>query len=110
MPYYILQEITLNISFAPIGLLNMFNASGAIEQCEIHKPSDTQAEQTTTTTIALKVRGCGRFGAYCSQRPLKCTIGGVDREFEYDSASGLVTLEIPAPEEEMYRWLLEIQV
>ncbi|KAK4799097.1 hypothetical protein SAY86_024462 [Trapa natans] len=102
-----LQEITPDISFAPIGLLDMFNASGAIEQCEIHKPSETQPEHST---MSLKVRGCGRFGAYCTQKPIKCTVGGVDREFEYDSATGLVVVEIPAPEEEMYRWLLEIQV
>lgn len=100
----------------------MFNAGGAVELCEIHKSLDTKPETSdgevvsesttalTTATVTLKVRGCGRFGAYCSQRPLKCTVGGADCEFEYDSATGLVTVEIPVPEEEMYRWLLEIQV
>ncbi|XP_031398942.1 probable galactinol--sucrose galactosyltransferase 2 [Punica granatum] len=119
------KEITSNISFAPIGLLNMFNSGGAVEQCDIRKDNKAESfdgevasELTTalsenrspTATVSLKVRGCGRFGAYCSQRPLKCTVGSVDHAFEYDSATGLVTVEIPVPQEEMYRWPIEIQV
>ncbi|KAK4766766.1 hypothetical protein SAY87_008408 [Trapa incisa] len=48
-----LQDIRPNISFAPIGLLDMFNAGGAVEQCEIHKPLDTQP-QPDHSTITLK--------------------------------------------------------
>ncbi|KAF5473294.1 hypothetical protein F2P56_009916 [Juglans regia] len=122
-----LKEITSSISFAPIGLLDMFNTGGALEQVEIHVASDRKPElfvgevsselttslgenRSPTATIALKVRGCGRFGAYSSQRPLKCTVGNAETDFNYDSATGLVTFSIPMPEEEMYRWPLEIQV
>jgi raffinose synthase len=121
------QEITSNISFAPIGLLDMFNTGGAVEQVEIQMASDkspehfdgeVSSELTTslsenrfpTATIALRVRGCGRFGAYSSQRPLKCTVGNVDTDFNHDSATGLLTLTLPVAEEEMYRWPVEIQV
>jgi len=121
------QEITSSISFAPIGLLDMFNTGGAVEQVEVRMASDTKSElfdgevsselctslsedRSPTATIALKVRGCGRFGAYSSQRPLKCTVGNAETEFDYDSATGLVSFNIPTPEEEMYRWPLEIQV
>jgi raffinose synthase len=121
------QEITSNISFAPIGLLDMFNTGGAVEQVEIQMASDKSPEhfdgevsselttslsesRSPTATIALKVRGCGRFGAYSSQRPLKCTVGNVFTDFNYDSATGLVTLTLPVPVVEMYRWPVEIQV
>jgi raffinose synthase len=121
------QEITSSISFAPIGLLDMFNTGGAVEQVEVHMASDRKPElfdgevsselttslgedRSPTATIALKVRGCGRFGAFSSQRPLKCRVGNAETEFNYDSATGLVTINIPVPEEEMYRWPLEIQV
>lgn len=67
-------------------------------------------DRSPAATIALKVRGCGRFGAYSSQRPLKCRVGNAETEFNYDSATGLVAFNIPVPEEEMYRWPLEIQV
>lgn len=82
----------------------MFNTGGAVEKFEVEKGSNGGA------TIALKVRGCGRFGAYSSQRPLKCTVGSNETGFDYEAATGLVTLSIPVPEEEMHRWIVEIQV
>ncbi|XP_043690900.1 probable galactinol--sucrose galactosyltransferase 2 isoform X1 [Telopea speciosissima] len=122
-----LKEMTSNISFAPIGLLDMFNSSGSVEQYEVEKATDKKAElfdgevasehpsllsenRSPIATIVLKVRGCGRFGAYSSQRPLKCTVGNKETEFKYNPDTGLLTLTIPAPEEEMYRWPVEIQV
>ncbi|GAV57293.1 Raffinose_syn domain-containing protein [Cephalotus follicularis] len=122
-----IKDISSNISFAPIGLLDMFNSGGAVEQVEIHMAVDTKPElfdgevtselttalsenRSSTATIALKVRGCGRFGAYSSQRPLKCTVGNTETDFSYDAATGLVTLALPLPEEEMYRWSVEIRV
>lgn len=120
-----LKEITSNISFAPIGLLNMLNSSGAVEQLEVHtekKPElfdgEVPSELTTSLSgnrspmaiIALKVRGCGKFGAYSSQCPLKCIVGDVETEFSYDSDSGLLTMTLQVPREEMYRWPVEIQV
>ncbi|KAL1555316.1 putative galactinol--sucrose galactosyltransferase 2 [Salvia divinorum] len=93
-----LKKISADISFAPIGLLDMFNSGGAVEQSDISDGS-----------ITLRVRGCGRFGAYSSQRPLKCIVGGTETGFDYESATGLVSLSIPVPEEEMYRWAIEIK-
>ncbi|OAY40463.1 probable galactinol--sucrose galactosyltransferase 2 isoform X2 [Manihot esculenta] len=122
-----IKEITSNISFAPIGLLDMFNTGGAVDQFEIKMASDKKPEhldgevstdvttslsenRSPTATIALKVRGCGRFGAYSSQRPLKCIVGNAETNFNYDPDTGLVTLTLPVPEEEMYRWPVEIHV
>ncbi|GFY93656.1 seed imbibition 2 [Actinidia rufa] len=113
-----LKKITANISFAPIGLLDMFNTGGAVENLEVHLASDTKPELSTslsgnrspTATIALKVRGCGRFGAYSSQHPLKCKVGGAKIDFKYEPATGLLSFTIPVPEEEAYRWEVEVQV
>lgn len=105
----------------------MFNTGGAIEEVEVHlssekKPEpfdgDVLSEVTTylsksrspSATVELKVRGRGRFGAYCSQPPLKCTVDNIDTTFIYDTDTGLVSLNIPVPEEELYRWHIEIQV
>ncbi|KAL0404919.1 UNVERIFIED_CONTAM: putative galactinol--sucrose galactosyltransferase 2 [Sesamum radiatum] len=114
-----LKKITANISFAPIGLLDMFNSSGAVEQYEIQKTNEVLDDSVESrvlsenrppaATITLKVRGCGRFGFYSSQRPLKCIIGNTTT-FNFEAATGLVTLNIPVPKEEMYRWPVEIQV
>ncbi|KAH9678949.1 putative galactinol--sucrose galactosyltransferase 2 [Citrus sinensis] len=121
-----LKEISSNISFAAIGLLDMFNSGGAVENVDVRmaekKPelfdgevsseltSSLSDNRSPTATISLKVRGCGRFGIYSSQRPLKCTVGSIQTDFTYDSATGLMTMTLPVPEEEMYRWPVEIQV
>ncbi|KAK1374817.1 hypothetical protein POM88_031010 [Heracleum sosnowskyi] len=114
------QEIASNISFAAIGLLDMFNTSGAVEEFEVNLATEMKSElrndallseeKSTTAVIELRVRECGRFGAYSSQPPLKCTVGNVDTEFTYEAATGLVTLTIPVPEQEMYRWHIEISI
>lgn len=125
--FYPLKVVTSNISFAPIGLLDMFNSGGAVDLFETHlvtnkKPeffdgevsseltSSLSENRSPTVTIGLKVRGCGRFGAYSSQRPLKCMVDGAEADYNYDVATGLVTLMIPVAKEEMYRWSIEIQV
>ncbi|MED6206779.1 putative galactinol--sucrose galactosyltransferase 2 [Stylosanthes scabra] len=122
------EEIAPSISFAAIGLLDMFNSGGAMDQVEIHKVSDKNnvelydgevssevtnalsSNRSATATISLRVRGSGRFGVYSSQRPLKCTIGGAETEFSYDTDSGLTTFSILVPTEEMFKWPIEIQV
>uniref|UniRef100_A0A803MAA6 galactinol--sucrose galactosyltransferase n=1 Tax=Chenopodium quinoa TaxID=63459 RepID=A0A803MAA6_CHEQI len=121
-----LKEITSSISFTPIGLLDMYNCGGAVDQFDVPLSSDKKTEHfngevpteqinslsvtQSPTVIKLKVRGCGRFGAYSSQSPSKCTVDGVETEFQYDSETGLLTITLPVPQEEMYRWSVEIQV
>jgi len=107
--------------------MDMFNTGGAVEEVEIHRASDNKKElfdgevvselttslspnRTTTATIALKVRGSGKFGVYSSQRPLICMVDGTETKFDYDSENGLTTFSIPVPKEDMYKWLIKIQV
>uniref|UniRef100_A0ACD5U4J4 Uncharacterized protein n=1 Tax=Avena sativa TaxID=4498 RepID=A0ACD5U4J4_AVESA len=97
------RAVAPGVSFAPIGLLDMFNAGGAVEECAVNS-------QHKTARVTLRVRGCGRFGAYFSRRPLKCSLDLGDVEFSYDADTGLVTVDVPVPEQEMYRQALEIQV
>ncbi|CAL1353267.1 unnamed protein product [Linum trigynum] len=99
------KEVTSDISFAAIGLLDMFNSGGAMDQVEVNRTTPAAA-----ATISLRVRGCGRFGVYSSQRPVKCSVANVETDFDYDPATGLVTMNLPVPEEEMYRWPVEFQV
>ncbi|KAI4300776.1 hypothetical protein L6164_034112 [Bauhinia variegata] len=124
-----IKEIAPSISFAPIGLLDMFNTGGAVEHVEIHKlasenkaaeifDGEVVSELTTylssgrsaTATIGLRVRGSGRFGVYSSQRPLKCVVSDTETDFNYDSDNGLMSFSIPVPKEGMQTWSIEIQV
>ncbi|KAJ1293072.1 hypothetical protein BS78_01G040000 [Paspalum vaginatum] len=97
------RAVAPGVAFAPVGLLDMFNAGGAVEQCEARATA-------TDAAVLVRVRGCGRFGAYCSRRPARCTLDAAEAEFSYDADTGILALDIPVPEQELHRWSLEIQV
>ncbi|KAL6839028.1 hypothetical protein ACP4OV_031082 [Aristida adscensionis] len=97
-----LRAVAPGVSFAPVGLLDMFNAGGAVEECAV--------DDAGGSSVALRVRGCGRFGAYCSRRPARCLVDAAEAEFTYDADTGLITVELPVPGQELYRWKLEIVV
>ncbi|XP_010420865.1 PREDICTED: probable galactinol--sucrose galactosyltransferase 6 isoform X2 [Camelina sativa] len=73
------------VSFAPIGLVNMYNSGGAFEglRYEVEKKK-----------VVMEVKGCGKFGAYSSVKPKRCVVESNEIAFEYDSSSGLVTFEL----------------
>ncbi|KAJ1288609.1 hypothetical protein BS78_02G101000 [Paspalum vaginatum] len=102
-----LRDAAPGAAFAPVGLLDMFNAGGAVEGCDVRRAG---GDGDGGATVALSVRGCGRFGAYCSRRPARCVLDSADVEFGYDDDTGLVTVDLPVPEQELYRWTLEILV
>lgn len=109
-----IKVLAPGFSFAPIGLIDMFNAGGAIEGLKYEvkggaelvevdgesegidaaggRPENRSSE--LVGIVHLEVKGCGRFGAYTSAKPRRCTVDSSVVEFGYDSESGLVTLGI----------------
>lgn len=94
------KKLSNGAAFAPIGLLKMFNSGGAIKELKY--------ESVRTASIGMKVRGCGIFGAYSSVRPKKITIDTEEVEFEFEEGSGLITLALRIPEQELYLWDMTI--
>ncbi|KAM2193418.1 hypothetical protein ACFX1R_027704 [Malus domestica] len=89
------------LSFAPIGLVEMYNAGGAIEGLGYEQNG----------VVRLEVKGCGKFGAYSSAKPKKCRIGSNVVDFEYDSSSGLVILRLDhLPEDGQKVHVVEIEL
>ncbi|KAL9154396.1 hypothetical protein ABFS82_10G110800 [Erythranthe guttata] len=89
--------------FAPLGLIDMFNGGGAIQGLKY--------EEGENGVVYLEVKGCGRFGAYSLTKPKKCTIGSSAVDFEYDSASGLLTLnleEMPLEHQKVHYIVIEL--
>lgn len=80
-----------SIKFAPIGLTNMFNSGGTIQELE-YKASDAGYG------AHIKVKGGGNFLAYSSGTPKKCLLNGANVGFEW-SADGKLALSIPWIEE-----------
>ncbi|GAY37422.1 hypothetical protein CUMW_028850 [Citrus unshiu] len=102
-----IKVLSPGFSFAPLGLVNMFNAGGAIEglkyvveggaqltEIDDGYGGDQRAENCSNELVGkvcMEVKGCGKFGAYASAKPRRCTVDSNEVEFEYDSNSGLVT-------------------
>nr|XP_004508462.1 probable galactinol--sucrose galactosyltransferase 6 isoform X2 [Cicer arietinum] len=71
--------------FAPIGLVNMFNAGGSVQGL---------VYEDGLVGVHLEIKGCGKFGAYCSVRPTRCLLEDSVVDFEYDNDSGLLSFAI----------------
>ncbi|KAK4420175.1 putative galactinol--sucrose galactosyltransferase 6 [Sesamum alatum] len=62
------KTLAPGFSFAPLGLIDMFNAGGAIEGLKYNVTG-------LKALVSMEVKGCGRFGAYSSTKPRTCTVG-----------------------------------
>ncbi|WOL15478.1 putative galactinol--sucrose galactosyltransferase 6 isoform X1 [Canna indica] len=104
-----IKELTPGFRFAPLGLVDMYNAGGAIEELTYHVLTALSLEldysfvsellperrgPDAVAVVCMEVKGCGRFGAYSSVKPRRCLLGAVDVEFTYDSSSGFLTLHL----------------
>lgn len=94
------KELSNGVKFSPIGLIKMFNSGGAVK--EFNWGSNE------STNVAMKVRGCGQFGAYSSAQPKLITVDSEEVEFKYEEESGLVTIDLRVPEKELYQWSISI--
>ncbi|XP_060172034.1 probable galactinol--sucrose galactosyltransferase 6 [Lycium barbarum] len=128
-----IKVLAPGFSFAPLGLIDMYNAGGAIEglkyelkagaelseldsgyQGEGNLVADDRIENLSTEAVAvvsMEVKGCGRFGVYSSVKPRKCSVGGDMVDFAYDSESGLLTLnldDMPPADQKVH--IIEVEV
>ncbi|XP_043697579.1 probable galactinol--sucrose galactosyltransferase 2, partial [Telopea speciosissima] len=74
--------------FAPIGLIEMYNSGGAVEEMEFFNSS-------SNCGMNIKGRGPGRFGAYSNTKPKFCTVNGTEEEFEFKEKDNFLTMMIP---------------
>ena len=96
------KELSNGASFAPIGLIKMFNSGGAVKELRY--------ESMKSATIEARVRGSGMFGAYSSIRPKRITVDSDAIEFTYDEGCGLVTFGLGIPQRELYLWNITVEL
>jgi len=77
-----------DVQFAPIGLLEMYNSGGAVEELSCIR------DAANCIIIKIKGRGCGRFGVYSNVRPKHCLVDMKEEEFSYNSEDGLLTIKL----------------
>nr|XP_017243793.1 PREDICTED: probable galactinol--sucrose galactosyltransferase 1 isoform X2 [Daucus carota subsp. sativus] len=90
------KKLSTGDTFAAIGLINMFNSGGAIKKLKYESDKDE--------SVNIKVRGCGKFGAYASVRPKRITAGTHEIEFEHEEKSGFITFTLTEPVQDSYHW------
>ncbi|XP_074578056.1 putative galactinol--sucrose galactosyltransferase 6 isoform X2 [Curcuma longa] len=97
-----IKDLAPGFRFAPVGLVDMYNAGGAVVGLTYHVLNvSTLPEDAGSATgpeavamVCLEVKGCGRFGAYSSVKPRRCLLGSAAAEFAYDSSSGFLAVHL----------------
>lgn len=127
------KTLAPGFQFAPFGLIDMYNAGGAIEGLKYELKSGAQLSELehgyewednrdggerienlsaeVVAVVSIEVKGCGRFGAYSTAKPRKCTVGSSMVEFTYDLASGLISLILDhMPKEDQKVHIVDIEL
>ncbi|KAM0933266.1 putative glycosyl hydrolase 36, aldolase-type TIM barrel, glycoside hydrolase superfamily [Dioscorea sansibarensis] len=97
-----IKEFSNGASFAPVGLIKMFNSGGAIKEVTY--------ETAKKGMIEIKTRGPGTFGAYSSIKPKRITVDAEEVDFVYNVESGLLTFELGIGEKEFQKWSVSIEL
>jgi raffinose synthase len=106
-----IKDLAAGCRFAPIGLVDMFNGGAAVEGLTYSLVANSNGVTTNEAVglVSMEVRGRGRFGAYSSARPRKCTLDSALVEFSYDACSSMVTLELESmPKERVHKIVVEL--
>ncbi|GAV83056.1 Raffinose_syn domain-containing protein [Cephalotus follicularis] len=86
-----IKKLGTATKFAPVGLTNMFNSCGTVQEL-------VYSEAGSEFAAKLKVKGGGNFLAYSSVSPKKCYVNGAEVAFGW-LADGKLTLNLPWIEE-----------
>lgn len=76
------------VKFAPIGLSNMFNSGGTIQELEF---GDLSAK--------MKIKGKGTLLAYSNEAPKKCIVNNEEVEFQWSNDENKLVTYLPWIEE-----------
>jgi len=96
------------ISFAPLGLVEMFNGGGAVLSYSMlpgqqRSPAAAAAASGggPIAVAAMQVRGCGRFLAYSSAKPRAVLLNLTPHNFSWDQYTCRLEFEVPQHSEEL---------
>lgn len=73
------------VRFAPLGLINMFNCVGTVQEMEV----------TGANSVRVDLKGEGRFMAYSSSSPEKCYLDDKEAEFLWEEETGKLSFYVP---------------
>ncbi|WOL15804.1 stachyose synthase [Canna indica] len=86
-----IKKLDCNLKFAAMGLVNMFNCVGSLVEVDYGEVEDEIA-------VRVKVKGGGKLMFYCSRRPKRSCVNGVEVGFQWVE-DGKMVVEIAWEEE-----------
>ncbi|KAH0448066.1 hypothetical protein IEQ34_021866 [Dendrobium chrysotoxum] len=92
------QVYDKNVEFSPIGLIQMYNSGGAVENIDF-------SNKNSDLVLHIEGRGSGIFGAYSSRQPECCTLNSKQVQFKFSIVDNFLTLNIPVG---LHFWALDI--
>ncbi|XP_010241576.1 PREDICTED: probable galactinol--sucrose galactosyltransferase 6 isoform X2 [Nelumbo nucifera] len=127
-----IKVLAPGFSVAPLGLIDMYNAGGAIEGLRYEMKGGAALSELETGyggeangiaaqpvenrssepvgLVHMEVKGCGRLGVYSSAKPRRCSVGAATVGFDYDAWSGLLVISLDhMPEEGQKFHVIEIE-
>jgi raffinose synthase len=103
------------ISFAPLGLVEMFNGGGSVQSYTMQPRQQRPAAAAAVAAVAngpaavaaMQVRGCGRFLAYSSAKPKAVLLNLTPHNFQWDEYTCRLEFEVPQHSEDL---MCEVEV
>lgn len=97
------------ISFAPLGLVEMFNGGGSVQSYTMQPRQQRPAAvaEGPAAVAAMQVRGCGRFLAYSSAKPKAVLLNLTPHNFSWDEYTCRLEFEVPQHSEDL---MCEVEV
>lgn len=86
------------VLLAPIGLVGMLNAGGAVLSCSLSGGHSDDGFEVQPARALLELRGTGTILCYASHKPCSVTVKGKEVDFRYDEAKAALRFELPAGE------------
>jgi raffinose synthase len=84
-------QIRDNVLWAPLGLADMLNSGGAIQE----STDGGLVREGSSIRTSLITRGPGRFVGFTNRRPVKVLVNDVDIAFTHDADDGELSLLLP---------------
>ncbi|XP_050235886.1 stachyose synthase [Mercurialis annua] len=88
-----IKKLGPNVQFSPVGLTNMFNNGGTIQELEYCESGNDEF------TVKIGVKGGGNFLAYSNVSPNKCFLNDNEIAFNWFADDGRLNLKVSWNEE-----------
>ncbi|KAI3436643.1 hypothetical protein D9Q98_006059 [Chlorella vulgaris] len=82
------------VQFAPIGLVDMLNAGGAVLSCSLSGGHSDDGFEVQPARASMQLRGAGPVLCYASHKPVSVTVEGKEAPFVFDETKTALRFQL----------------